>query len=76
MPTPYTYEIPETGVPATEHLDKNGHFATINPAGTRFTLAADGTLEQTDVGTEIPPSVARIRATGTGFVNPASGTTP
>lgn len=76
MPTPYTYVVPATGVPATEHLDKDGKFATINPAGTKFTLAANGSIEQTDVGDELPPSVKRIRDTGTGFVSPASGTTP
>lgn len=58
-------EFPDQGRPATEHLSSDGTFATVNPAGTAFTP----TGEQVDVGSELPPSVQRIRETEQGFVD-------
>lgn len=65
--TPETVVTPvmQEGTPATGHLNSAGGFETINPAGTIYKSAED----QIDVGSEVPPSLERIREKGEGFTN-------
>lgn len=60
-----TTPIMQEGIPATGHLSSDGHFHTVNPAGTIYKSPED----QIDVGSEVPPSVQRIREKGEGFTN-------
>ncbi len=66
-PTPEEVIAPvmQEGTPATGHLNSQGGFETINPAGTIYKSSED----QIDVGSEVPPSLQRIREKGEGFTN-------
>lgn len=65
QPVEVVTPVMQEGIPATEHLSSDRNFHTVNPAGTIYRSAED----QTDVGSEVPPSVERIREKGEGFTN-------